>query len=86
MSIERHDTEPRVIDARLVESNRRALDDALAAEPITREPVVVNVVQHAAPSTRPQPNHVLHGVLSLLTGGLWLPVWLVIARRAKRRG
>lgn len=26
-----------------------------------------------------KPNHVLHGVLSLLTCGLWLWVWLVVA-------
>lgn len=25
-----------------------------------------------------RPNHVLHFILSLLTGGLWLPVWLGI--------
>lgn len=30
------------------------------------------------------PNHVVHAILSILTGGLWLPVWLVIALRDKR--
>jgi hypothetical protein len=24
-------------------------------------------------------NHVLHAVLSVLTFGLWLPVWLIVA-------
>lgn len=27
---------------------------------------------------REQPNHVLHFILSLLTGGLWIPVWLLL--------
>lgn len=31
------------------------------------------------------PNRPLHAVLSLLTGGLWLPVWLIIERRHRRR-
>jgi len=30
---------------------------------------------------RPGPNHVLHLLLSLLTGGLWLFVWLVACLR-----
>lgn len=31
-----------------------------------------------------KPNHVLHGVLSLLTLGLWLPVWALVAIGNKR--
>lgn len=26
----------------------------------------------------PRTNHVLHGVLTLLTAGLWLPVWITL--------
>lgn len=26
-----------------------------------------------------QPAHVLHLLLSVMTGGLWLPVWLLVA-------
>lgn len=30
---------------------------------------------------RPGANHLMHLVLSVLTGGLWLPVWLLCAIR-----
>lgn len=30
-------------------------------------------------------NHILHAILSLITGGLWLPVWAVLALREGRR-
>lgn len=30
---------------------------------------------------RPGPAHVLHLVLSVITGGLWLPVWLLSCLR-----
>lgn len=30
-------------------------------------------------------NHVLHAILSLVTFGLWLPVWLLIALSSKPR-
>lgn len=33
-------------------------------------------------ATRPQPSHVLHLMLSLVTFGLWIPVWLVAAALA----
>lgn len=26
----------------------------------------------------PKTNHILHLILSVLTGGLWLPVWLIV--------
>lgn len=29
------------------------------------------------------PNHIAHAIVSILTGGLWLPVWLIIAIRNK---
>lgn len=32
-----------------------------------------------------RPNHILHLVLSILTLGLWLLVWLIIALRKKER-
>ena len=32
--------------------------------------------------TRPRrPNHVLHGVLTLMTGMMWSPIWLLVALR-----
>lgn len=27
---------------------------------------------------KPGTNHILHLILSLITGGLWLPVWLIL--------
>jgi carbon starvation protein CstA len=29
----------------------------------------------------PRPNHILHLLLSVITGGLWLPVWLILSMR-----
>ena len=26
-----------------------------------------------------QVNHMLHGILTLITGGLWAPVWILVA-------
>ena len=28
-----------------------------------------------------RPNHIAHAIISLLTGGLWLPVWLGVTIR-----
>lgn len=53
-----------------------------ARERLQTQPVVVNVTQPAPAVVGP--NHVLHAVITLLTGGLWLPVWLIIARRARK--
>lgn len=39
--------------------------------------------------TKRGPNHVLHFILTVATGGLWLPVWIIIALQdyqAKRDG
>lgn len=33
-----------------------------------------------------RPNHVLHFVLTILTAGLWLPVWIVLALKKKKQG
>lgn len=30
---------------------------------------------------KPETNHVVHAIISILTGGLWLPVWLILALR-----
>ena len=35
---------------------------------------------------RKRPNHVLHLLLTLITAGLWLPVWLLIAMRSAGGG
>jgi Protein of unknown function (DUF2510) len=32
------------------------------------------------------PNHALHAVLTLLTCGLWLPVWIIVAILGNRNG
>jgi len=31
------------------------------------------------------PNHVLHGILTVLTAGLWLIVWLVVAANGGKK-
>jgi hypothetical protein len=40
----------------------------------SRSPTMAVMVSHAA-----SPNHVLHLLLSLVTCGLWLVVWLLVA-------
>jgi len=30
-----------------------------------------------------KPNHVLHLILSIVTFGLWLPIWLIVAITSK---
>jgi hypothetical protein len=32
------------------------------------------------------PNHVLHAVLTLVTCGLWLPIWIIVAILGRRGG
>lgn len=43
----------------------------------TNGPVTVVVVKQ--PREKRPVNHVLHGVLTLVTLGLWLPVWAIVA-------
>lgn len=58
--------------------------DALLRRPVGYpQPVVVNVTQ-AAPVR--QPRHLLHLALTVVTGGAWGIVWLVVTIRASRRG
>jgi hypothetical protein len=48
------------------------------------QPVQVNVTQYAGSSpvvVRKPVNHLLHFCLTLLTGGLWLFVWIPVAMR-----
>lgn len=51
-------------------------------------PIVINNTAIAAASAGPgkKTNHVMHAVLTLCTGGLWIPVWIVTARRNARAG
>ena len=35
-------------------------------------------------AVKPSPTHVLHLLLSLVTVGMWLPVWLVVAFAADK--
>lgn len=51
------------------------------ATPVQAPATVVNIQQ---PVQTRGPNHVLHGLLSIFTGGLWLPVWIIVAMRNKR--
>ena len=44
------------------------------------------IIYVRAPEQRKGPNHVLHGILTLFTGGLWLPIWLLIALRQAIKG
>lgn len=53
---------------------------ATGAAPHQQQNVVVNVTQPARGT-----NHVLHLLLTVFTGGLWLPVWLVLAIKNRRR-
>lgn len=55
---------------------------APAPQPQPQPATIVNVV--GAQQTK-GPNHVLHALLTIFTAGFWLPVWIVIAMRNKRR-
>lgn len=67
----------------------RALDDALA--PLLGTPGVKVVHKNPSAGTatiqtlyaRPV-NHVLHFILSLFTGGLWIIVWIIAALEARK--
>jgi hypothetical protein len=48
-------------------------------------PVVVNVTQNAGAFVgRKRVNHLLHFAITILTGGLWLIVWIPLALKHKR--
>lgn len=49
----------------------------------TAAPVVV--VNNSGPIGVKGPNHALHLVLTVFTGGMWVPVWAFIAVRNKQR-
>ncbi|OBJ70726.1 DUF2510 domain-containing protein [Mycobacterium sp. 1274756.6] len=51
-------------------------------------PVIINNVVGAATPVvvRSGPNHVLHLILTVLTFGLWLPVWLLVTLASSRPG
>lgn len=49
---------------------------AAAAPP---PPVQVVVQQSNIVGYGPRTNHILHFILTVLTGGLWLPVWIIVA-------
>lgn len=42
--------------------------------------------QRPTPHLRPSTSHVLHLLLSLITVGVWLPVWLLVAQSNRRQG
>jgi hypothetical protein len=67
-----------------VEPARRAKELALAVEDqvVTRAATVV----HVGPTGtvlgyRRRPSHAGHAVMTLVTGGLWTPIWLIAASR-----
>jgi hypothetical protein len=48
-------------------------------------PVIVNVTQNAGAFVgRKRVNHLLHFAITILTGGLWLVVWIPLALKRKR--
>lgn len=51
-----------------------------ASSAIPQQQVVVNVAQ-----PKPGTNHVLHLLLSIVTSGLWVPVWIIVAAKNRRR-
>lgn len=46
---------------------------------ITTPMSVVTSQQVTVQAPRKRVNHVLHLILTLLTGGLWLPVWIIVS-------
>lgn len=49
--------------------------------PIPPQPVMVNNVSvgYTYGHPRKRVNHILHLILTVLTAGLWLPVWIIIS-------
>ena len=73
-------------DKHAVEPARRAKALALAVEDqvVTRAATVV----HVGPTGtvlgyRRGPSHAGHALMTLVTGGLWIPIWLVAASRPR---
>ena len=71
-------------DGDVVEPSRRAkaLDLAVEDQVVTQAATVV----HVGPSGtvlgyRRRPSHAGHALMTLVTGGLWAPVWLIAATR-----
>lgn len=46
-----------------------------AGQPSAQQPIIIN---NSTPE-RKQTNHLLHFILTLITLGLWLPVWIIVA-------
>jgi hypothetical protein len=44
-------------------------------QPSAQQPIIIN---NSTPE-RKQTNHLLHFILTLVTVGLWLPVWIIVA-------
>ncbi len=36
-------------------------------------------IRYVEVKRRRRPNHILHLLLTIITGGLWLPVWLLLS-------
>ena len=61
-------------------------DDVLAQHGLTREHF--NAPQTTRPAVRTPlttSQHILHLLLTVLTAGLWAPVWIILAIRGNRR-
>lgn len=44
-------------------------------QPSAQQPIIIN---NSTPE-RKKTNHLLHLILTLVTVGLWLPVWIIVA-------
>lgn len=72
--------------APLSEAERQSvMDQALASYVAAGATVVYRDSRQAVISDQPHVNHVMHAILSLLTFGLWLLVWLLVAMTAKEK-
>ncbi len=61
------------------ERRSELLDQVLAQKTLQGSTVVHRADHYAVISVGSKPNHVLHLLLSILTLGLWLIVWLIVA-------
>ena len=69
------DLPPRVPDA------ERALSRAIEAEALQGWSLAARYGSQAVLTRARRPNHVLHGVLTLMTGMMWSPIWLLVTLR-----
>jgi hypothetical protein len=69
------DLPPRMPDAEL------ALSRAIQTEALQGWSLATRYAGQAVLTRPRRPNHALHGVLTLMTGMMWSPVWLIVTLR-----